>query len=504
MVAPGAMRRPREDQARLVNAPDASGSRGDNRSFSSSGLERARLADFCSAPLFPPRKRRRAGAANRRGEGISRANAGRHGLSIVPQGLPVAQQHDPPDARRLRGAVRGGAPRHFRAGEAKVGGRGAPAAPPPPPLAPGSDAPSYVHHVVADEPWCANPPRRSAETPPRPAGSRENTSQMRPVASRPSPAKTVTHTKTGMRYLLIRPPRFPPPRSHRFLYALAGAGAYVATCAAVGACDGATQPAAVDAADAAFAPTPLVAASLVAQTAPPSPSSSTPAGTSFPRRTSPAPRRARGVADPRQLERGQVVGDRAVSLQASSAAAATAAARGAFETTTAAALGRVASTTRRTTTTVIGTMTIGRGRRRGRVVLRSTVARGAAEAFGSSAAAVSVSQRRRRHRRHRRHHRRQRVPPRGGPAAARTGSYLYGSGGGVAYHDPFSPRRGDSAPESPSTPWSQRMREKYGLDTSRFTYDENAPRSGGGGGGRGWAGGTGGGLGRGRGRGGAS
>ena len=53
MVAPGAMRRPREDQARLVNAPDASGSRGDNRSFSSSGLERAELADFCSAPPLP-------------------------------------------------------------------------------------------------------------------------------------------------------------------------------------------------------------------------------------------------------------------------------------------------------------------------------------------------------------------------------------------------------------------------------------------------------------------
>ena len=48
----------------------------------------------------------------------------------------------------------------------------------------------------------------------------------------------------------------------------------------------------------------------------------------------------------------------------------------------------------------------------------------------------------------------------------------YGRGG---YHDPFSPGRGDSAPTSPATPWSQRMKEKYGLDTARFTYDENDP-----------------------------
>ena len=67
--------------------------------------------------------------------------------------------------------------------ERRKTGNTAPAAPPPPPLAPGSDAPSYVHHVVADEPWCANPPRRSRKPPPRPAGSRENTSQMRPASS---------------------------------------------------------------------------------------------------------------------------------------------------------------------------------------------------------------------------------------------------------------------------------------------------------------------------------
>ena len=52
------------------------------------------------------------------------------------------------------------------------------------------------------------------------------------------------------------------------------------------------------------------------------------------------------------------------------------------------------------------------------------------------------------------------------------GGYGLGRGG---YHDPFSPGRGDSVPTSPATPWSQRMKEKYGLDTARFTYDENDP-----------------------------
>ena len=171
-----------------------------------------------------------------------------------------------------------------------------------------------------------------------------------------------------------------------------------------------------------------------------------------------------------------------LGLQASSAAAATAIASG---ETTAAATGRKRVRARLTTTTKTGTTTV-IGTRTTTTTGRTTVdgRAGARQAFGSSAAAVSVSARRRRHRRHRRHHRRQRVPP------SRKGA------GGGAYGTRCSGPAGEGRartttrfrPGAVTRRPSRRLRRgasgcarKYGLDTSRFTHDENAPRSGGGG-----------------------
>ena len=385
----------------------------------------------------------------------------------------------------------------------KSGGDAAPAAPPPPPLAPGSDAPSYVHHVVADEPWCANPPRRSAETPAPPRRfARKHVPNSASRVSVPARPKTVIQP-------LIYPPRFPPPRSHRFLYALAGAGAYVATCAAVGACGADTAGGGRCGGCCLRVYAFAVAASLAAQTALAVAVFVNPGGYLVP-----PPDITGAEASAWRLIHANLSAVRwlaiaLLGLQASSAAAATAIAR------------NLASRRRR------------RRRRRGGSEYDSSDDDDDDDDDGDDDGDWdddddddgSYYGRRSRGSGGRRSARRPLLFPflhdgadtdgtgvttddneslvEEGAGGGAYGHAVFGSGGGGAgaYHDPFSPRRGDSAPESPSTPWSQRMREKYGLDTSRFTYDENAPRSGGGGRSRLGGGGRGDGLGRGEGAG---
>ena len=376
----------------------------------------------------------------------------------------------------------------------KSGGDAAPAAPPPPPLAPGSDAPSYVHHVVADEPWCANPPRRSRKPPPRPAGSRENTSQMRTVASASHPGRKQLKPPSDP-----PAPRSPPPRSHRFLYALAGAGAYVATCAAVGACGADTAGGGRCGGCCLRVYAFAVSASLVAQTALAVAVFVNPGGYLVP-----PPDITGAEASAWRLIHANLSAVRWLAiallvLQASSAAAATAIAR------------NLAARRRRRRRgggeydssddddgdwdddddedddedgSYYGRRGSG-GRRSARRPLLFPFLSDGADTDGTGVTTddnESLLEE--------------------GAGVGAYGHVVSGSGGGGAgaYHDPFSPRRGDSAPESPSTPWSQRMREKYGLDTSRFTYDENAPRSGGGRSRLGWGRGDGGARGEGAGR----
>ena len=328
---------------------------------------------------------------------------------------------------------------------------------------------------------------------------RENTSQIRPVASASQPGRKQLYKP------LIYPPRFPPPRSHRFLYALAGAGAYVATCAAVGACGADTAGGGRCGGCCLRVYACAVTVSLVAQTALAVAAFVNPGGYLVP-----PPDITGAEASAWRLIHANLSAVRwlaiaLLGLQALSAAAATAVAR------------NLASRQRRRRRrgggeydssddddddgdddgdwdddddedgSYYGRRSRGSGgRRSARQPLLFPFLHDGADTDGTGVTTddnESLLEE--------------------GAGGGAYGHAVFGSGGGGAgaYHDPFSPRRGDSAPESPSTPWSQRMREKYGLDTSRFTYDENAPRSGGGGRSRLGGGGRGDGLGRGEGAG---
>ena len=293
-----------------------------------------------------------------------------------------------------------------------------------------------------------------------------------------------------MRYLLIRPPRFPPPRSHRFLYALAGAGAYVATCAAVGAC-GADTAGGRCGGCCLRVYAGCVAISLVAQTSLAVAVFVNPGGYLVP-----PPDITGAESNAWALIHANLTAVRWIALallvlQASSAVLAMAVARGDAR------------------------------RRRGRSSNAREYDSSDWDEDEDEDEDEDGSYYRRRGGRSRRSARRPLLFPflsdgadtdgTGATASDNESSFVEEGGVGGAYgpapgsggyHDPFSPRRGDSAPESPTTPWSQRMREKYGLDTRDFTYDENAPRTGGGGGrsrlggGRGYGGARGEGAGR--------